>query len=297
MKYAYYPGCSLESTSTAYGLSVRQVAEALNLELEELEDWNCCGATEFLAQEQLTAHAVVARNLALVNPQVDQLVAPCAACYLNLKKTDRVMAENRRIGAKVAEALAAGGLAYRAGRVRVRHLLDVLFTDIGETAIRAKVVRPLAGLRVAPYYGCQIVRPYGDFDDSEYPGKLDQLLAWLGAEPVAYPVKTHCCGGHMTQISESQAYELIRRLLESAVQCQADLIACLCPMCQLNLDAYQGQVNRHFHTALRIPIVFLTQLLGVAFGIEPSQLGFGKEIVSAESVIQEKFAAILQNVA
>ena len=112
--------------------------------------------------------------------------------------------------------------------------------DIGEAAVRDKVVRPLAGLRVAPYYGCQWVRPMSDVDNPEYPMKMDELFTWLGAEVVDYPVKAHCCGGHMTQISEPQAFELIRRLLQSAVDYQADMILCMCPMCQLNLDAYQA---------------------------------------------------------
>ena len=210
---------------------------------QELDDWNCCGATEYFSQDELTACAVVARNLALVNPQIEQLVAPCAACYLNLKKTDRLMADHPELNAKVNECLAAGGLSYRPGRVIVRHMLDVICDDIGETAVRDKVVRPLAGLRVAPYYGCQVVRPIADGDCTEYPMKMDHLLGWLGAEVVDYPVKSHCCGGHMTQISEPQAFELIRRLLQSAADYNADMILCMCPMCQLNLDGYQSRVN------------------------------------------------------
>lgn len=288
MKYAYYPGCSLESSSAAYDFSVREVANRLKMDLEELDDWNCCGATEYFSQDELTACAVIARNLALVDSKLDQLVAPCAACYLNLKKTDHLMAENPNFGAKVNEALAAGGLNYQSGRVRVRHLVDVLYTDIGETAIRDNVVRPLTGLRVASYYGCQVVRPFDDFDNPEYPTKLDELFTWLGAEVVHYPAKTHCCGGHMSQVSEPQAFELIRRLLQCAVDHEADIIACMCPMCQLNLDAYQSRVNGHFKTSFQIPIVFFTQILGIAFGIEPAKLGFGKEIVPAQPIIQAR---------
>ncbi len=288
MKYAYYPGCSLECSSAAYDVSVRAVAEVLGIRLMEIDDWNCCGATEYFTQDELVACSVIARNLAIVDPQLDQLVAPWAACYLNLKKTDRLMAEHPDLGAKINEALAAGGLSYRAGRVRVRHLLDVMYTDLGEAAIRDKVVRPLAGLRVAPYYGCQIVRPLNGFDSPEHPTKLDELLRWLGAEVVDYPVKAHCCGGHMTQISEPQAFELIRRLLQSAVEYAADLILCMCPMCQLNLDAYQGQVNGFFHTRFHVPIVFFTQMLGVAFGLDPAEVGFGKELVAAAPVIEAK---------
>ncbi len=288
MKYAYYPGCSLECSSAAYDASVRELADLLGIKLLEIDDWNCCGATEYFSQDELTACSVIARNLALVDPGLDQVVAPCAACFLNLKKTDRLMGQHPELNRKVNECLAAGGLCYQPGRVKVRHILDLIVNDIGERAIRDKVVRPLAGIRVAPYYGCQVVRPTDGFDNPEYPMKLDELMTWLGAEVVDYPVKAHCCGGHMTQISEPQAFELIRRLLQSAADYQADMIVCMCPMCQLNLDAYQSRVNSFFGTSFKIPIVFFTQMLGIALGIDRKKLGFGKEIVSAEPVVGAK---------
>jgi heterodisulfide reductase subunit B len=291
VKYAYFPGCSLEVNSAAYDVSVRAVADELAIELEELNDWNCCGATEYFSQDELTACAVIARNLALVDPELDQLIAPCAACYLNLKKTDQLMSDNAEMGAKVNECLEAGGLSYHPGRVWVRHLLDVIHDDIGEDAVRDKVVRPLTGLRVAPYYGCQVVRPISEGDSTEYPIKMDKLFTWLGAEVVDYPVKAHCCGGHMTQISEPQAFELIRRLLQSAVEYEADMILCMCPMCQLNMDAYQGRVNGFFKTNFKVPIIFFTQMLGMAFGLEPAKLGFGKELVAARPVLEAKLGA------
>ena len=246
MKYAYYPGCSLECNAAAYDDSVHEVADLLGIKLQTLDDWNCCGATEYFSQDELTACAVIARNLALVDPQIEQLVAPCAACYLNLKKTDRLMSDHPEMGLKVNQCLAAGGLSYKPGRVTVRHMLDVIVDDVGEAAVRDKVVRPLTGLRLAPYYGCQVVRPIADGDDTEYPMKMDHLLSWLGAEVVPYPAKAHCCGGHMTQISEAQAFELIRRLLQNAADNNAEMIVCMCPMCQLNLDGYQGRVNGYF---------------------------------------------------
>lgn len=288
MKYAYYPGCSLECNAAAYDHSVRAVADLLGLRLQELDDWNCCGATEYFSQNELAACAVIARNLALVDSQTDQLVAPCAACYLNLAKTNKLMVDYPELGKEVNECLAAGGLNYKPGRVSVRHMLDVIVDDIGETAVRDKVVRPLAGLRVAPYYGCQVVRPIDNGDNPEYPMKLDHLLEWLGAEVVDYPVKAHCCGGHMTQISESQAFELIRRLLQSAADYSADMIICMCPMCQLNLDGYQSRVNGHFGADFRLPIMYFTQMMGYAFGIEPNKLGFGKELVSGMPVLESK---------
>ena len=187
--------------------------------------------------------------------------------------------------------MAAGGLAYTPGSVQVRHILDVIYEDIGETAIRDKVVRPLTGLRVAPYYGCQVVRPVTAGDHTEYPMRMDELFTWLGAEVVDYPVKAHCCGGHMTQISEPQAFELHRRLLQSAVDYNADMILCMCPMCQLNLDAYQGRVNGMFNTAFHMPIIYFTQMLGIACGIDAKKLGFGKELVPAMPVLESKLKA------
>jgi heterodisulfide reductase subunit B len=290
VRYAFYPGCSLESSSVAYDLSVRAVAARLGLELYEVDDWNCCGATEYYTLDRLAAHAVIARNLALVDPDLEQLVAPCSACYLNLKRTDSLMAEHGWLDEQINRALSAGGLRYPPGRVRVRHLLDLLCTDVGEEAIRSKVTKPLAGLRVAPYYGCQIVRPLNGFDDPEYPTRMDELFTWIGAEVVDYPVKSHCCGGHLTQISEERAFELQRRLLQSAADYNADVVACLCPMCQLNLDAYQGRVNNFFNTEFQLPILFFTQLVGVALGLDPARLGFGKEFVPAFPVVEARLA-------
>jgi heterodisulfide reductase subunit B len=296
VKYAYYPGCSLECNASAYDVSVRAVADLLGIKLVEIDDWNCCGATEYFSQDELVACSVVARNLALVDQQLNQLVAPCAACYLNLKKTDQLMVDDPKMASKINQALAAGRLSYKAGRVQVRHLLDVIVKDIGETAVRDKVVRPLKGLRIAPYYGCQVVRPIKGLDNTEYPMMMDNLFQWLGAEVVDYPVKAHCCGGHMTQISEPQAFELIRRLIQNAVEYNADMILCMCPMCQLNLDGYQGRVNNFFNTNFRMPIIYFTQMVGMAFGIEPGKLGFGKELVSASPVLREKLSGALAGV-
>ncbi len=290
MKYGYYPGCSLERNAIAYHKSAMAVAAPLEIEFVEVEDWNCCGATEYITVDLLGAHALVGRNLALAAQQPDnghQLVAPCSACFLNLSKTDRYMLDSPELAEKVNAALAAGGLHYTPGSVRVRHLLDVIVNDVGYDAVAEKVTRPLQGLRVAPYYGCLIVRPgyQGVFDDPEYPTSLDKLMRTLGAKVVDFPLKTHCCGGHMTQISQSTAFELIRRLLKNAADYDADVIVTLCPMCQLNLDAYQDAVNRHFKTDYHIPILYFTQLMGLAFGIPPKELGIGKEFVDARPAL------------
>lgn len=288
MRFAYYPGCSMDSTSVAYDESVTAICAELGIELVELDDWNCCGATETSALNQVAAHALVARNLALVPEGDEQVVAPCSACFLNLKKTNRLLAEEPALGARVNEALAAGGLHFHPGRLTVRHLVDVIHDDIGKDALVAKVGRPLAGLKVAPYTGCQLVRPFNDADDAEQPRKLEEVVSWLGASIVDFPLRAACCGGHMNMISEAQSNELIRRLLDNATRWEADVIACLCPMCQLNLDAYQGRVNAAFGTSFKIPVLFFTQLIGYAFGIESGKLGIGREIVPAAAVLHEK---------
>lgn len=297
MKYGYYPGCSLSRTAKAYDVSTKLIADRLGMELEEIDDWNCCGASEYFSVNKNAAYSLVARNLALASTQngLEDLLAPCSACFLNLRKTDHYMAKYETINRVTNEALAAGGLSYKPGAIKVRHLFDAVVTDIGIESIKDKITHPLEGVRVAPYYGCYLVRPcFGDepFDNPEYPMRLDELMSSLGATVVDFPLKAHCCGGHMTQISDETAFELIRRLLQNADEYNSDLIVTLCPMCQLNLDAYQSQINRHFGTNYDIPILYFTQLIGLAMGIVPTELGIGKEIVSSARALRKIGAEI-----
>jgi heterodisulfide reductase subunit B2 len=290
MKYLYYPGCSMDGSAKGYMDSLFAIRDVLGLELQDIRDWNCCGATEYFSVSFLPAYALVGRNLALAQRQANgsnTVVASCSLCYLNMSKTDHYLREDKDLREKVSTALAAGGLTYQPGSVKVRHLLDIIYNDVGLETIQRNVVRPLKGLRVAPYYGCLIPRPDYDhrFNDREYPTELDKLLTALGAEVVDFPLKSHCCGGHMTQISAPTAYELIRRLVHSATEYRADILVTLCPMCQLNLDAYQGEMNRHFHTDYHMPVLFFTQLMGLAFGKDPKALGVGREFVDARPAL------------
>ena len=291
MKYSYFPGCSLEKNAAAYHESSLAVAKTLGFDLVEIDDWNCCGATEYISLNLIASYALIARNLAQASKfsGSNQVVAPCSACYLNLRKTDSYMAESPDLSKKVNEALAAGALSYLPGSLKIRHLLDVIVNDIGMETIAAMVTKPLKGLRIAPYYGCMIVRPElksnGNFDDPEYPTTLDVLMKALGAEVVDFPMKAHCCGGHMTQINDATGYELIRRLVKGADDYHADMIVTLCPMCQLNLDAFQGSMNNHFNTNYKMPVLYFTQMMGIAFGLEPTALGFGSELVDAQPAL------------
>lgn len=289
-KYLFYPGCAMETSAKAYCDSLTAIQPILGLDVIEVEDWNCCGATEYLGISLTPAYALIGRNLAIASKQATEtktLIASCSACYLNLAKADHYMQERPLLNENVNTALAAGGLSYQPGSLELRHLLDVIINDIGLDYVRSKVVNPLKGLRVAPYLGCMVPRPDYDhrWSDHEHPDELDRLIAALGAEVIDFPLKTHCCGGHMTQIGPSTAFELIRRLISSADQYHADLMVTVCPMCQMNLDAYQAETNRYFRTNYHMPILFFTQLMGLAFGLEAKDLGFGKELVSAADAL------------
>jgi heterodisulfide reductase subunit B len=288
--YLYYPGCSMESSGRSYRESLEPVCKALDISLEQISDWNCCGATEYVSLSTIPAYALVARNLAIAagEQKSDQpLVAPCSCCYLNLAKADLYMAEQPSLNTRVNAALGAGGLHYNPGSVKVRHLLDVIVNDVGLDAVKAAVRKPLTGLKVAPYLGCMVPRPdvTGKYDDHEQPKDLDRLLTALGAEVVDYPLKTECCGGHMTQIEPKLGLELIRRLVSEAEHREAAMMVTVCPMCQINIDAYQGEMNRMFHTHYRMPIVFFTELMGVAFGLEPGEVGLGREVTNARKTL------------
>ncbi len=291
LRYNYFPGCSLERNAEAYHRSTMVVARALEMEFSEIDDWNCCGATEYISLHMLASYAIIARNLAQAakgNGKHD-LVAPCSACYLNLSKCDKYMRHDPKLAEDVNLALAAGGLSYTPGSVRVRHLLDVIVNDVGFNTLKKSVTRPLKGLRLAPYYGCLISRPglRTEEYDPEYPTSLDELLQCLGAEVVDFPLKTHCCGGHMTQISEGTGLELIRRLVKGAADYQADLIVTVCPMCQLNLDAFQGAMNRYFKTSYHVPVLYFTQMMGLAFGRSAEELVIGAELVDARPALSK----------
>jgi len=292
MKYLFYPGCSMQRSAIPYMDSITAIEEKMGMELIEVEDWNCCGATEYCAVNRTAAHSLVARNLALAEAMSNgtkTLLAACSACYLNLDKTDHYMREDPAFRDRINDALSAGGLNYTAGSVNVKHVLDVIFNDIGLEKIKEQVVRPLKGLRVAAYYGCMIVRPDVDkkFGNPEYPTTLEDLMIALGAEVIDFPMKTHCCSGHMTQISAETAYELIRRLIYGATRYEADLLVALCPMCQLNIDAYQNETNRYFNTNYEVPILYFTQMIGLAFGIEPKKLGIGREFVDPRPALSK----------
>ena len=282
--YSYYPGCSLRASSVAYEASARAVSSALEVELIELEDWNCCGATAYFAIDGLLAFCLAGRNLALAEQRGLDIVAPCSGCYTTLNKTTAYLKEYPEVKSKVNEALAAADLHYEGG-VKVRHLVDVLLNDVGLETIQSKLSQRLEGLKVAPYYGCQLVRPALGFDDPEVPRSLDQLVGALGAEAVYFPLKSDCCSGSLIATRENLGLDLVYKLLRCAEENGAHCIVTVCPLCQTNLDAYQSRVNSKFKANFDLPILFITQLIGVGLGIDEKALSLRKNIVSPMKVL------------
>ena len=282
--YSYFPGCSAGSTAIGLGLSVRAIAEPLDMELIELESWTCCGSTPCGSLDELEAVVVAARNLALAEKTGLDLVTPCSSCYVTLNQAAIYMEDHPELKRQVNEALAVANLEYH-GNLRIRHLVDVLLNDVTPGVIASKIQRGLNGLKVAPYYGCQLVRPHYGSDDTEFPQSLDCLVKSLGAEAVPYPLKTRCCGGALIISEQSLALGLIRKLLDSAVKNGARCIVTPCPLCQTNLDAYQSRVNSKFKTGYNLPILFISQLIGLALGIDHISLGLNTNIVSPNEVL------------
>lgn len=277
MDYTYYPGCSLESAHSSYSDSVKKVFGHLDCNLYELEDWNCCGATAYMSVKEIVGFAISARNLALAEKYKRDVIAPCSSCFTILAKTHRYMKELPELQERVNECLKESGLSYNLG-VNVRHPLDVLINDIGLEKIKEKTKFNLEGLKIANYYGCQIVRPERGFDDREEPMTMDDLFSAIGAQNVYYPMKVKCCGGMLMTTYEDVALKLSKEIIECAINNGANCIVTTCPLCQMNLEAYQGEINKAFNTNYRMPILFFTQVLGLAFGFSDAELGIDKNL-------------------
>lgn len=281
--FALFPGCSLEKIGQSYYQSALETAKRLGIELRELDDWNCCGATAYFHVDELLAYTLSARNLALAEKEALDVVAPCAACYKNMYFTRAYLKEDPDLAEHINFALQEDDLSF-SGKSAVRHLLEVYTQDVTREDLQSAVQRPLEGLRVVPYYGCQIVRPRKDGEEVEQPTFFEGLLSAVGATPVDYPYKTRCCGGSLMITSRPAALSLTRDLLQLAQAREAAVIATACPLCQVNLECYQTQVNQEFGTNFAIPVMYFTQIMGLAFGVPGKQLGIGSELVSAGPV-------------
>lgn len=289
MKYAFYPGCAVHSSSKEYGDSCEAISKVLDIELVEIPDWNCCGAIDAIySYKPLYSVALDARNLSLAEKMEMDIVTLCSACYYTLSRTNKLLQEDSELKNKVEKALSSAGLNYNGG-VKVRHFLEVLLSDIGLEKIGAKVKIPLTTLSVASYYGCFLVRPpdLTNFDDPEHPTSLDELVETLGASKVEYYGKILCCGASLGITKEEIMLKLSKNILLNAKEAGANCMITACPLCHFNLDAKQKDIESNFDLKINLPILHFTQLIGLAFGIAPKELGLHKICVSPKEILPQ----------
>ena len=288
-KYAYFPGCSLEKIAASYHKSTLETTRAFDIELQELDDWNCCGATTYFHVDEIFAHTLVARNLALAEKEGLDLVAPCSACYKNAYFTNKHFKNDPDLAEHINFALEADDLQFK-GEIEVHHLVEIFANQVGPEKLKEKITNPLKGLNIAAYYGCQIVRPRKNGEAVEDPQYFEEVIEATGGTAVYFPERLRCCGGSLIMTSRVPALNMVRNLLMCAEQNGADVIATACPLCQINLECYQNAVNEEFGTSFHLPILYFTQLIGIALGISPKKLGFGVEMVSAKPIFKKLLA-------
>jgi heterodisulfide reductase subunit B2 len=283
MKYAFFPGCSLESTGWDFDRSTRAICRALGIELVEIPDWVCCGSTPAHTTSASLSVAMPVMNLQKAKEMGLPVLTACASCYARLRTANHVVRNDPEERSRVERVT---GKPYDGG-VEVRHLLDVLVNDLGLEAIRGKVVRPLKGIRVASYYGCLLTRPpeIVAFDDTEHPVCMDDLVAAVGAEPVEWPYKTECCGGALSITRSEIVNRLGFRLLTMARQAGAECLAVACPLCESNLDLRQADAAKACGAIPDTPVLYITQLLGLALGLSEAEVGLDALIVSAAPLL------------
>lgn len=288
-EYSFYPGCSSERRASAsnYMVSVEAMCKVLDVKLNEIPDWNCCGASIGYAEGgELPRHAMNARNIALSekhNPGQD-IVATCAACWLGAKETQERLHASEQLLGDTLEALKEAGLdvSYK-GEVPIRHMVEVLIEDLGYEELAKPVKKPLEGIKIAGYVGCQTNRPFGIAGESyENPKYLDKLTEVVGAIPLEkYEEKVTCCGGALAFSEPEKSQAQIKKIIEAAYDHGADMIVTPCPVCQLNVEIYQGQINKKYGTKFKMPVVYYSQLMTVAYGGSAQEAGLDGNIIRA----------------
>jgi heterodisulfide reductase subunit B len=279
VRYSYYPGCTAGTTSVEFGLSTEAVCEALDVELLELEDWNCCGASSAHSLNHELSLALPARNVALAQKAGLDTVIPCPACYQTSLSADIALSEDEGWRRKMESLL---DFQYT-GHGRPRHILDVLSHDLEIEEIRARVTKALRGLKVASYYGCVLVRPpeRTGWDDPEHPTTMDRIAEVIGAEPIDWSYKVDCCGASMTLSKSEVVVTLANRIVEGAIEAGADCIASACGICQINLDTRQTDEKG-------VPVFYFTELMALAFGLPGVEKWFSKHTVDPRPLLRER---------
>lgn len=278
-KLGYYPGCSMHATCKEYEISAKKVLKNFEIELEEIKDWNCCGATDASAMDHFLSVALPARNLAIANHQYDELIMLCSACLQVHSKTKQKLIEDPSLKQELEKVI---GKEINT-EVEIKHLLYFMSNELDGEKIKANVKKPLTGLKVAPYYGCAINRPsaYLHADDPEFPVSLEKIITALGGDALPFAHRTKCCGGVLLLPEEDFALAISKDILLEAQKSSADCIAVVCPLCQATLEIFALKLK------LEIPVLFFTQLMGIAFGYTSKELGLNHNLVSAEKMLKK----------
>ena len=286
LKYAYYPGCSLHSTAVDYDESTRITASTLGVELVEIPNWTCCGASPAHVTDNLLAHSLPVKNLQLAGKISKEMAVVCAACFSRFKFAEKSMRDDPSARDEIKEMLELKKIP----EVKTRHFLDILINEYGLEEIKKKVKQELKGLKVACYYGCLLIRPpeVVEFDDPEEPTSLDDLVKTLGGEPVSWPYKNECCGGSFAIGRTDIVLKLTHDILQEAQDASADCLVVACPLCQSNLELRQGDINKKYKKKFSIPVFYFTQLLGLALGIKKRKLGLQRAMISSRSLLKKK---------
>jgi heterodisulfide reductase subunit B len=285
MKYAFYPGCSLESSAWDFDKSTRALCRALDIELTEIPDWVCCGSTPAHSSNASLAVALPVLNLLKTQQMNLPVLCACASCYARLRTA------NHKVQNDAEECARTERITRKPydGSVEVLHILDVLVNRMGVDAIREQIAKPLAGLRIASYYGCLLSRPpeVVSFDDPEHPTCMDKLVHATGAEPIEWPYKTECCGASLSMTNSAVVGRLGHKLLSMAQRAGANCIVVGCPLCQINLDLRQADAKKAHGELPDMPILYITQILGLALGLSADELGIGAQTVSVSPLLKK----------
>jgi heterodisulfide reductase subunit B len=289
-EYSFYPGCSSQKGASASNMqvSVDTMCEVLDIKLNEIPDWNCCSASIGYGEGgELPRIALSARNMALSEQHNagQDIVATCAACWLATREASDRLRENDGLMKETNEALAAAGLKVEA-KQKVRHMVEVLLEDFGYDALGSHVKKPLEGIKIAGYVGCQTNRPFGiDGESFENPLYLDKLVDTLGGESIpTYEKKVQCCGGALMFSEPEKSQEMVKGIIEAAHDHGADMIVTPCPLCQMNTEVYQDQINAKYGTKFSMPVVYYSQLMSVAYGKGAAEAGLNGQIIKAKKL-------------
>jgi heterodisulfide reductase subunit B len=289
-EYSFYPGCSSQNgaSSSNYLVSVQTMCEELDIKLNEIPDWNCCAASiGYGGGGVLPRLTLSARNIALSEQHNagQDIVATCAACWLSTREASERFKHDPRLAEEAGQALAEAGLTLR-NATPIKHMAEVLINDIGYEQIGSKVRKPLEGLKIAGYVGCQTNRPFGIAGESyENPMYLDRLVDTLGAQSIpTYEKKVQCCGGALAFSEPQKSQEMIKGIIEAAYDHGADMIATPCPLCQANVEIYQDQINATYGTKFKMPVVYYSTLMSVAFGRDAKAAALDGQVIPVKSL-------------